>query len=382
MYSTQAYIYQQITSVLLIDTGDGETFIYRYNPVYAKKLTINKGIDNVLLFQFINQEEKPVNITGSSFMFRVINTQGTEILIDQPMVILNAPLGRAKVTLSSSDLLEVLAQPANYSITRASGNLNEAVFTDAQSGARAPVDIVDSVFPQYVPSAPLTIPTVKLSAQGSYNGASFANYPDNPYWTGNPNGANYWNSFLNTEFFSSFIVPKQSITTIQMDLVGYTGTIKAQAAENYESVPYNVTESTTYYNHTGTIYMNIVGWYPLLRLCFNNSIFATPNQPGVPAQAYAICENGVVTSIVVQNAGSGYLAPPQIDIVGDGSGATAVAILSDTGSVESIEVTNGGSGYWVVPNAGVNTPNYPVPPNNQGALVLIGTGFVENLYYR
>lgn len=383
MYSTQAYIYQQITSVLLIDTSDGETFTYRYNPVYAKRLTINKGIDNVLLFQFINQEEKPVNITGSSFMFRVINTEGTEILIEEPMTILNAPLGRVKVTLPGADLLDVLAQPASYSITRASGNLNEAVFTDAQSGARAPLDIVNSSFPQYVPSHPLTIPTVKLSAQGSYDGASFANYPTaGNYWSGNPNGANYWNSFLNTEFFSSFVVPKQSITTVQMDLIGYTGTIKAQAAENYESIPYNVTESTTYYNETRTIYMNIVGWYPLVRLCFNNSVFSTPHQPGIPATAYAVCVEGVVTSIVVQNAGSGYLAPPNIDIVGDGSGARAVAILSNTGSVESIEVVNGGTGYWVVPNAGVNAAAYPVPPNNQGALVLIGTGFVDNLYYR
>jgi len=317
-------------------------------------------------------------------MFRVVNTAGTEMIVEQPMVTLNAPLGRAKVTLPGSDLLEVLAQPANYSITRASGNLNEAVFTNAQSGARAPLDIVDSSFPRYVPSAPLTIPTTKLSAQGSYDGASFANYAtQNNYWAGNPNGANYWNSFLNTEFFSSFVVPKQSITTVQMNLVGYTGTIKAQAAENYESIPYNVTESTTYYNETRTIYMNIVGWYPLVRLCFNNSVFATPHQPGIPAMAYAICVEGVVTSIVVQNAGSGYLAPPQIDIIGDGSGATAVATLSDTGSVAGIEVTNGGSGYWVVPNAGVNTNTpYPVSPNNQGALVLIGTGFVQNLYYR
>ena len=55
MYSTQAYIYQQITQVLLMDTGAGETFIYRYDPVYAKQLTINKGVDNVLLFEFINQ---------------------------------------------------------------------------------------------------------------------------------------------------------------------------------------------------------------------------------------------------------------------------------------------------------------------------------------
>lgn len=382
MYSTQAYIYQQLTSVLTIDTGDGESFTYRYNPVYAKKLTINKGVDNVLLFQFINQEEKPVNVTGSTFMFRVINTAGTELLIEAPLTILNAPLGRAKVTLPSTDLFAVLAQPANYSITRASGNLNEAVFTNAQSGARAPLDIVDSALPRYVPSWPLTIPTVKLSAQGSYDGASWGSYSSNSYWSGNPDGANYWNSFLNTEFYSSFIVPQNPITTIQMDLIGYTGTIKAQAAEDYEAVPINVTESTTYLNHTGTIYMNVVGWYPLVRLCFNNSIFAVPGGNGTPAIAYAVCENGVVSSIVVQNGGSGYLAPPQISIVGDGSGATAEAILGGNGSIESITVTNGGSGYWLVPNAGVTNSEYPVPPNNQGALVLIGTGFVENLYYR
>jgi hypothetical protein len=70
MYSTQVYLYQQLARVLLMDTGGGESFIYRYDPVYAKRLTINKGVDNVLLFEFINQQEKPVNITGSTFLFQ------------------------------------------------------------------------------------------------------------------------------------------------------------------------------------------------------------------------------------------------------------------------------------------------------------------------
>ena len=383
MYSTTAYLYQQITRVLLIDTADGETFTYRYDPVYAKQLTINKGVDNVLLFEFINQEQKPVNITGSTFLFRVINTAGSTLLIQKPMVTLNAPLGRAKVTLTGPELLELLAEPASYSITRSSGNLTEAVFTNAQSGARAPLNVVDSVLPQFIPSVPLTIPTVKLSAQGSADGTSFQNYPgESWYWGGNPNGANYWNSFLNTEYYSSFIEPQNAITTIQMTLDGYTGTIKAQAAQDYEAVPYNVTESTTYYNHTGTIYLNVIGWYPLLRLCFNNSIFAVPDQPGVPAQAYATCANGIVQSITVQNQGSGYLAPPKINIIGDGAGATAVATLGTNGSIAGITVTNGGSGYWLVPNAGINTPYYPVAPSGQGAMVIISTGYIVDLFYR
>jgi hypothetical protein len=255
------------------------------------------------------------------------------------------------------------------------------VFTNAQAGARAPCNIVDSVLPQYVPSAPLTIPTTKLSAQASYDGTTWSQYPANPYWSGNPNGGNYWNSFLNTEFFSSFIEPANAVTTVQMTLDGYTGTIKAQGAENYQSIWYNVTESTTYLNKTGTIHMNIVGWHPLLRIVFNNSIFAVPDQPGTPAIATAITENGVVTSINVVNGGSGYLAPPKINIIGDGAGATAEATISD-GVVTGITVTNGGSGYWYLPNAGFGVGTYPNNPNQTGAAVVISTGYVVDLLYR
>ena len=381
MYSTQAYIYQQITRVLLIDTGAGETFTYRYDPVYAKKLTINKGVDNVLLFEFINQEEKPVNITGSSFVFRAIDQQGTKLLVDEPLVILNGPTGRAKVTLSAEELLEIQAQPASYSITRTSGNLTEAVFTNAQSGARAPVDIVNSVLPTFVPSSELTIPTLELSNQLQYDGTSYSQYPGG--LNGNPNGGSYWNSYSNTEYFSSFIEPRSAVTTVQMDLIQYTGTIKAQWAENYQSLWYNITESTTYLNETKTIYMNIIGWYPILRLCFNNSVFASPDQPGYPAIAVAYCVDGVVTSIQVLNAGSGYLAPPRIDIVGNGAGATAEATIGSQGQVTGITVTNGGSGYWPLPaNPNPGASPSPVPANQQGAIVVISTGFVVNLMYR
>jgi hypothetical protein len=166
-----------------------------------------------------------------------------------------------------------------------------------------------------------------------------------------------------------------------MDLIGYTGTIKAQFAQNYESIWHNVTESTTYYNETKTIYMNIIGWYPLLRLCFNNSIAATPNPPGLPAVAYAVCNEGVLTDVVVTNGGSGYLAPPQVDIIGDGSGAVVEAVM-DGGTVVGFNIINGGSGYWPIPSGGVNPAAYPVPPAQQGAFPIISTGYITNILYR
>jgi hypothetical protein len=386
MYSTQVYLYQQLARVLLMDTGGGESFIYRYDPVYAKRLTINKGVDNVLLFEFINQQEKPVNITGSTFLFRVINTESNELLLQKPMTILSAATGRAKVEFDGSELLDILAQPASYSIqrTQPGGGYSDAVFVDAQAGARAPIDIVDSVLPQFVPSAPLTIPNTELSNQFSYEGVGLENYAASPYWQGNPNGSNNWNSWVNPQFYSSFIEPRQAVTTVQMDLVGYTGTIKAQAADNYQSVWYNISDSVTYFDETRTIHWNIEGWYPLVRLAFDSSLFSVPFYPAqTPATAVAIVEDGVVTSVLMQNNGSGYAAPPKVNIVGNGAGARAEAIWSpETGAVTGITILDGGSGYWRIPNATLTTGVYPVSPQNQGALVIISTGYIENLLYR
>jgi hypothetical protein len=386
MYSTQVYLYQQLARVLLMDTGGGESFIYRYDPVYAKRLTINKGVDNVLLFEFINQQEKPVNITGSTFLFRVINTESNELLLQKPMTILSAATGRAKVEFDGSELLDILAQPASYSIqrTQPGGGYSDAVFVDAQAGARAPIDIVDSVLPQFVPSVPLTIPNTELSNQFSYEGVGLENYAASPYWQGNPNGSNNWNSWVNPQFYSSFIEPRQAVTTVQMDLVGYTGTIKAQAADNYQSVWYNISDSVTYFDETRTIHWNIEGWYPLVRLAFDSSLFSVPFYPAqTPATAVAIVEDGVVTSVLMQNNGSGYAAPPKVNIVGNGAGARAEAIWSpETGAVTGITILDGGSGYWRIPNATLTTGVYPVSPQNQGALVIISTGYIENLLYR
>jgi hypothetical protein len=217
----------------------------------------------------------------------------------------------------------------------------------------------------------LTIPTVDLSGQLSLGGSGSASYPD---WSlPNGGGTQYQSPYQPTEYYSSFIEPSGPITTIQMDLVGYTGTIKAQAAETYQSIWYNVSESTQYLNETRTIHMNIIGWHPLLRLCFNNSVYTTGQNGqtmGYPAQATAsVDNNGTVTGVSVNLAGMGYLAPPLIEFAGDGAGARATATVSQ-GQVTGITVVDGGSGYK------------PIPPTMTGAQVIISTGRVENLLYR
>ena len=87
MYSTTAYLYQQIQSILMIDiSGVGSTFDRRWQPVYAKNLKLNLGVDNVILFQFQNQDQKPVNITGATFTFRIISQDGQNLLYAQELL--------------------------------------------------------------------------------------------------------------------------------------------------------------------------------------------------------------------------------------------------------------------------------------------------------
>lgn len=54
---------------------------------------------------------------------------------------------------------------------------------------------------------------------------------------------------------------------------------------------------------------------------------------------------GGVESISIINPGFGYQAPPRVEILGDGSGATAECLINANGSVRSINILNKGSGY-------------------------------------
>jgi len=64
---------------------------------------------------------------------------------------------------------------------------------------------------------------------------------------------------------------------------------------------------------------------------------------GIYIEEVPSATNGV-ESIAVLNPGFGYQSPPTVTIMGDGTGATATAVISG-GTIQSITVDNAGSGY-------------------------------------
>jgi hypothetical protein len=251
MYITTAYLYQQIQPVLMIDIS-GAYFDARWDPVYAKNLTLNLGVDNVILFQFQNQDQKPVNISGATFTFRIISQNGEDLLFAKELVVLNAATGRAKVTITAEETNWVQPQPASYSLEVSSGVLDQAVFTDSQAGARGTINIVDSVFPAFVASQLLTVPSQA------------------------PVGNVYYTSTVTTD--------GAPLTTFQLDTANITGNISVQGATDatantvewydvsFEDLATgNTINQLDFVNSTNRVGINVEGYHPYIRLELNFS---------------------------------------------------------------------------------------------------------------
>ncbi len=80
--------------------------------------------------------------------------------------------------------------------------------------------------------------------------------------------------------------------------------------------------------------------------------------------------NGSVTSISVNNPGSGYTTAPNVIITGDGIGASATATIGAGGTISTINITSGGQNYTYA-NATLYLTNYR---ENAEAIPVITSG--------
>jgi hypothetical protein len=163
--------------------------------VYAKNLKLHKGVDNRLQFQFINQEQKPVDITGKNLKIRIISDTGEKLLLTSILVPVLPLTGIAELRLNSSDLVDIDAQGAFYSIEIPDNTFDRPVFVDQSADARGVIRIMDSVLPKYVPAIVKFThhPTIVTGQTVTYYSDSIASV-DNPIVTLQP----YFTDFVGT----------------------------------------------------------------------------------------------------------------------------------------------------------------------------------------
>ncbi len=251
MYATSVFVYTQRQTVVLL-IGNSPR---KYMPVYAKPLTLNKGVDNRIQFQFLNQEQKPVDITGKSITCRILNYTGTEVLLRKALDLDFALTGIASLKLNAADIEGIDAQRAYYSLEIPVGEFDYPVFVDSNAGARGDMNIVNSVLPSFVPSQTVTIPT----------GQAFPNISNS---SGNTNLV-YDTSIINTQ--------SNPVLTIQTRYDEYYGNVAILGSSIVDGDFYVIQADDDLANVTETRGYTIHGYHPFVKVEFTSNSGAVTN---------------------------------------------------------------------------------------------------------
>lgn len=249
-YSTSVFLFTQRQIVVLL-TGNSPR---AYMPVYAKTLMLHKGVDNKIQFQFLNQEQKKVDITGKTITCRIINYDGTEVLIKKALTLELPATGIAYLELNAAEIEDIPPQLCHYSLEIPEGQFDYPVFVDPAAGARGQINIVNSVLPSFVPSELVTIPT----------GQPFPNL--------NPNIANdytYFTSIINTQ--------DNPILTIQARYKEFYGNVVIEGTTNQQGTDWYPIVADEYANLTETKGYTIRGYHPYVRMSFTSNAGAVTN---------------------------------------------------------------------------------------------------------
>jgi len=308
---TLVYLFNPRQLVVLLETDVAPGTSRRYEKVYSKPLTLNRGVDNVLEFQFINQNQKPVDITmpdGREIICRVMNQTGSAVLLQKALLPIYPLTGLAKLEVSAGELEDLDPQQGFYSLEIPVGSFDRPVFVDDNSGARGVMNIVNSVKPSFQPAQNITIPSHPL-----------------PGINANSNASTYYSSIINTTEVDSL--------TVQAKFDGFTGNIQLQGSTLQDfAVYYNIGNKYQYTN-SGTI--------------SNISVFNTSGYFTCSATSDQI-DVGKSVTVTGTNTGTG-------SIVGYVPGSNARFFISSTNRTNSFILSTEANGIPIQTTPGTLT---------------------------
>ena len=232
MLKTTTYLVEQVHSVVYSPSGSTPN---RNMTMYARNLKVYKGADNPIVIEIKNNDQKPVDITGKTFVFNVLDQDERKTLISRTGTTVNASKGKVKFTISESDLLNVSGQFLNYSILETTTGTRGAVFVDDQYGALGNIEVIDGPYTEFRDSKEVNLPNT--------NPVSVEAYPQ-----------------LNQN---------SALHTAQLYLTNFTGKIKVEASlapvSELDADEYFTVLEKQYTNESTNQYFNFNGVYSHVR---------------------------------------------------------------------------------------------------------------------
>jgi hypothetical protein len=116
--------------------------------MYAKPVTIYKGIDNPIQVNVKNQDQKVVNMTGYSMQVEIQDPVNNVTVDSFSVTFANIVLGRGTFTIDKNTVnsLEQRLYKLTMKTIRADNNTEQPVYIDDNYGARLPVQVLSGYY--------------------------------------------------------------------------------------------------------------------------------------------------------------------------------------------------------------------------------------------
>lgn len=151
MQLTPRYLVKNRTVIISNEVG----VVTEYRPVYQRELQVYRGIDNVLEFQILNGDQKPVHLNGRQAVFVAFDSH-KNLIIERQANTINANKGLVSVTISDNDVLNVKQQYLHYNVYLVNTDSSRTLtYTDEHFNADAIIYLSSKAYPG--PKAPIVI---------------------------------------------------------------------------------------------------------------------------------------------------------------------------------------------------------------------------------
>ena len=153
MQQVNSYIYD---NVIIAQYDIDPSIDQRNRVVYTNTLQIYKGIDNILKIKVQNADQKPVNITGYTLTFNMIDDYvyaNANVVLSSNVTISNAARGLGTVTVSSLDMVQLEREQYTYNVKINTGSANIASYVDDNYGAAGQVMVRSDAYPVASPES-------------------------------------------------------------------------------------------------------------------------------------------------------------------------------------------------------------------------------------
>jgi hypothetical protein len=232
MQNIDAYVYDNQITVL----ADTQTPTLRARIVYARTVKLSRNLDNTLVFDFKNSQQRPIDLTGRDVVMTVVDEDSHQTLLEVPAVLDGDRTGRVSVSISQTQLQSLPRDNYVYSLRLIDVDLNEiAVYTDDNWTQRGQLQIQLGPVAEFQPSAILELSDLQDDV-----------------------------------VVTSALLTQGTVHTLQVLFDGFSGQIETQVTVDPQpstnEINWITVQTDQYQDQIATVGWNVVGSYTALRL--------------------------------------------------------------------------------------------------------------------